>query len=89
MKIAGLFFDDENLEKMDKHGINALEVEQACSGPHVVNPCKFGRYVLYGQAQNGKYVKVILEYLGKAQYRPVTAYEMTASDKQRFKKKIK
>ena len=79
----------KNIEKIYIHGINPTEVEQACSGIHMMFQGKFGRYILFGQAQSGKYIKVILENCGKAQYRPITAYEMTAKEKQKYRRKIR
>ncbi len=89
MKIGGLQWDDENIEHIGGHGITPSEVEDVCFGPHIAYPARYGRYLIYGKAYHGKYIKVVLEHLYEIMFRPKTAYPMTESEKKNHRKKIK
>lgn len=89
MKIGGLQWDDENIEHVNKHGINPSEVEDVCFGPHLAFPGKYGRHLVYGKTCHGKYILVVLEHLYKITFRPITSYPMSERDKKNYRKRIK
>ena len=85
MKITGLEWDDINLEHIiGEHGISPKEVEDICFGPHYTFTAKYKRKAVYGQAESGRYLLVILERLYANIYRPLTARNMTQSERGKY-----
>ena len=87
MKIISLEWNEDDVEHTACHGINPTEVEDVCFNPHIAVKGRFGRYVLYGQSSAGRFIKVILEKLYDHIFRPVTALDMTESEKHNYKLK--
>ncbi|MFC1990495.1 hypothetical protein ACFLVW_08135 [Chloroflexota bacterium] len=89
MRINELQWDDINIEHIEGgHNITVKEVEDVCFEEHIVFPARNQRYVVYGQANNGKYLMVILESLYGSIFRPITAREMTESEKKNYRKRL-
>lgn len=44
------------------------------------------RYRLYGQTADGRYLFIVLEYVKGTVYKPITARDMTAAEKRKFRK---
>ena len=89
MNIAGLQWDDINTEHIwGKHRITPKGVEDVCYEEHIAFPAKNRRYVLYGQAVNGRYLMVVVEPLYDSVFRPITAREMTVSEKKNYRKRV-
>ena len=61
MKISTLNWDDENIEHVARHNVNPKEVEDVCFGLHISRKVWGQRYVLSGQADNGRYLNVVVE----------------------------
>ena len=89
MKIGGLEWDDANLEHIARHAITPAEVEDVCFGTHIAYHGKHARYVLYGQADNGKYIMLVLMHSYGTVLRPITAREMSESEKHAYRKSIR
>lgn len=88
MIIDSLEWDDENIEHINRHHVHPEEVEDACFGKHIAYPGEKNRYVLYGQTEEGRYLKVVLESVFRKRYRPITAFNMSDSEKHNFRKRI-
>ena len=89
MRIDELHWYNGNIEHISKHGISPIEVEDICSGPHLVYPASYGRYDLYGQTEHGKYVRVILRCNYDRVFEVRTAYEMTERQKKNYRRQMK
>ncbi len=89
MRIKGLCWDDENIDHIAQHGVSPKEVEDVCSGLHFSRKIRNQRYMLSGQAANGKYLNVILEPIGKGFFRPKTAFEMSETYKHSYRKRLR
>ena len=90
MKIDSLNWDDENIEHIiSKHDVTPAEVEDVCFGRHVAYSGENDRYIIYGQTDNGRYLKVVLEHLYGTRFRPITAFDMSKSEKQNYRKRFK
>ena len=86
MIIHGLQWDDNNLEHIIVgHRIQPVEVEDICFGRHYAISAKYSRKALYGQAESGRYLMIILERLNDAVYRPITARNMTVAERRKYK----
>ena len=81
--IESLQIDDHVLDKIEtKHHISFAEVEEAClfRGRHVRRG-REGLYKVFSRTVAGRYILVVLAYLGRGNWRVVTARDMT--DKER------
>lgn len=88
--IESLEIDDHILDKIEsKHGITFNEVEEAClSDKRHVRRGREDLCKLFSQTAAGRYLLVVLVYLGESTWKVVTAREMTDGEKQLYKKSI-
>ena len=87
MRIKRLKWDERNIFHIARHGITVKDVEDVCSGRHIARKVK-DRYLIYGETEAGRHILVVLE---KTEYnfRPITARDMSKSEKRIYKKKVK
>lgn len=90
-------WDDGNIGKNAKHGVEDWEIEEACQDPRsriisyqFVDSEK--RYILLGRAStSGKYLRVVYarreNWSGELLIRPISAVEMNASQRRQYRKK--
>jgi len=82
-----LVWDDENEEHIARHRVSIWEVESLLS-----HHCHFrrhrGRFLGYGQTADGRYLMVVLEALGMGTWRPVTARDMTQTERRLLQRHI-
>ena len=88
MKISGLEWDDGNIEHIIRHSVTPPEIEDVSFGRHLAYSGKNDRYILYGQTDGGRYLKVILERRHGNHYRPVTAFDMSNHEKHNYRKRL-
>ena len=88
MIIEGLEWDDVNVEHIARHHVNPEEVEDVCFGLHISENAGNQRYVLSGQTAVGRYLNVVVERVGKALFRPITAFETSDGYKSAYKKRL-
>ena len=88
MYIESLEIDDHILDKIEtKHGITFEEVEEAClSDRRHIRRSREGLYKLFSQTAAGRYVLVVLIYLGSGNWKVVTAREMTDMERRLYSK---
>jgi len=86
--IESLEVDDHILDKIEtKHGITFEEVEEAClSDRRHIRRSREGLYKLFSQTTAGRYVLVVLVYLGSNNWKVVTAREMTDTERRLYGK---
>jgi uncharacterized DUF497 family protein len=76
----------------EKHQVSRLEVEECLVNRrnvrlrHKKNPA---RSIVLGATENGRLLKIILEFQGQGRYFLITALEMEPKEKRRYGKKIK
>ncbi len=88
MIISELQWDDENIEHIIRHNVNAQEVEDVCFGVHLSTSEGKQRYILSGQSVSGRYLDVVIERISKGLFRPITAFEMSENYKNRYRKRL-
>jgi len=88
MYIESLEIDDHILEKIEtKHGVTFREAEEAClSDERHIRRSREGLYKLFSQTAAGRYVLVVLIYLGSGNWKIVTAREMTDTERRLYSK---
>ena len=87
MRLVRLCWDDENREHIARHGVSSQEVEEACRGRPKVLRGRCGRYLVLGRTAEGRYLLVVLTYLGRGEARPITAREMDERERALFRGK--
>jgi uncharacterized protein len=85
MHIDNLDWTDSNLDHIIvRHGISLTEIEDVCFGQHYACSAKYKRKAVYGQASSGRYLLVVLEKMNRQTFRPITARNMTPSERRKY-----
>ena len=90
MRIDEIIWPEERIEHIARHGVTPDEVEEACFGKSLVQRAKSEGenpvYYLLGQTTAGRYLFCVVIRFPDGNGYPVTAREMTASEKRRYRK---
>jgi uncharacterized DUF497 family protein len=89
MTIDELVWPDDRVDHIARHGVSPEEVEHVCFGKPLVRRAKSQGenpvYYVQGQTEAGRYLFcVVIRFPDGIGY-PVTAREMTAKEKRRFR----
>ncbi len=90
MAIHEFVWPEERIEHIARHGVTPEEVEEVCFGRSLVQRTKSeGRnpvYYILGQTEAGRYLFCVVIGFSDGKGYPVTAREMTAKEKRRYRK---
>ncbi len=90
MRIDEIIWPQERVEHIARHGITPEEVEEACFGKSLVQRARSEGenpvYYVLGQTAAGRYLFCVVIRFPDGNGYPVTAREMTASEKRRYLK---
>jgi len=87
MYIAELLWDAYRIEHVAHHNVEPEEVQEVCDDPnHWAHRQGQTRYRLYGQTIAGRYLFVVLERKSGNLFEPITARDMTLSERSSFRK---
>ena len=91
MLIDRLYWKDHIVEKIiGCHGVMPEEVEEVIyDGNPEVRRSQQNRFLIYGQSMSGRYLFVVVEEESKGDFVPVTARDMSNSEKRAYKKRRK
>ena len=87
MIIESLQWDEININHISRHNISYEEVEEVCFNDDInprIEKGREDRYYILGQTFAGRYIFVVIKYLGKGKARPITARDMNNSERKRF-----
>jgi uncharacterized DUF497 family protein len=91
--IRKIIWKDQFVEKLEqKHGVSVVEVEEVLSGKPLVRRVARGRtknedvYSALGQTFAGRYLVVFQIYKGHGVVLPISAREMTSSERKYYEK---
>ena len=87
MRIKRLNWDKRNVFHIARHGITVKDVEDACSDRHIARKVR-DRYLIYAETKAGRHIFIVLEKTGD-NFRPITARDVSESEKKIYKKKMK
>jgi len=87
VRIKRLNWDKRNVFHIARHGITVKDVEDVCSGKHIARKVK-DRYLIYGETKAGRHIFIVLEKTGD-NFKPITARDVSESEKKIYKKKMK
>jgi uncharacterized protein len=89
MTIDEFVWPGDRIEHIARHGVEPQEVEQVCFGRSLVRRAKSkGKgpvYYVQGQTDVGRYLFCVVIRLPDGAGYPVTARDMTANEKRRFR----
>jgi uncharacterized DUF497 family protein len=90
-EIEGFDWDAANVGHILRHAVTPFEVEEVAGRPHVTIPAKTihgeERWKLFGKTASDRYL-VLVFTIRRKRCRPVTAYEMNASERRRYAPQI-
>jgi uncharacterized DUF497 family protein len=87
VRIKRLQWDKRNILHIACHGITVKDVEDVCSCKHIARKTK-DRHLIYGETEAGKPIFIALEKTGDS-FRPITARDMSESEKKIYNKRVK
>lgn len=89
MTIHDFVWPEDRIEHIARHGVEPTEVEQVCFGQSLVRRAKSEGdnpvYYVLGQTEAGRYLLCVVIRFPDGKGYPVTAREMTANEKHRFR----
>ncbi len=90
MRIEQLIWPAERVEHIARHGVTPEEVEEACFGTPFARKGKTRGenpvYYVLGQSDAGRYLFCVVIGFPDGNGYPVTARDMTATEKRRYRK---
>ena len=90
MRIDAFIWPEERVEHIARHGVTPEEVEEVCFGKCLVQRAKSEGenpvYYVLGQTEAGRYLLCVVIRFPDGNGYPVTAREMTAKEKRRYRK---
>ena len=90
MYISHLEWDEDRIEHIARHNVEQNEVWEVCEDSlHLARRHGTNRYLVYGRTLTGRYLFVVLENIQGSIYKPITARNMTAQEKQNFRRRRK
>lgn len=87
MNIKGFNWDARNIGHIAKHDVTPEEVEEVFAYKPKIRKGRGKRYYAKGQTFAGRYLFVVFEILKYNRCRPISAREMTASERRAFRRK--
>ena len=88
MRIESISWDDGTIAHIARHSVEPAEVEEALfeRAPHVFKT-KNNRHIALGQAGNGRYLTVILEYIGEHRAKVITGRAMSEAERKLYRRR--
>jgi len=87
MYIRELVWDDYRIDHIARHDVEPFEVEDVCDSVLTVTFRQGkNRYRVYGQTAEGRYLFIVLERLNNSRFKPITARDMTPSEKSKIRR---
>lgn len=86
--VEGFIWLNWVVEKLiQKHGVEPEEVEEAFFNvPYKVRKASSGKYLLYGQSDNGRYLFIVFTWVGR-RIKVISARDMTLSERRYYQRK--
>jgi uncharacterized DUF497 family protein len=88
MKIDWLVWDQRTKIHIARHGIQLEETEEIIQQRHHIRKARKGYYAVQGQTYSGRYLLLIVDYLGDGRAYVVTARELTDSERYQFRRTL-
>jgi uncharacterized protein len=86
VKAYRFWWDDENIEHIANHGVEPFEAETVIANASLIRKAGQGKYLAYGQTDDGRYLLVVFAPKERDRLRVVTARDMTAGEKRNLRR---
>ena len=90
LRLTEIDWREDHIQHVARHHVDPQEVEEACfsSACHIeTGRGGGGVYYVTGQTATGRYLMIVIRYLGRGRANVITAREMDNHEKARFKKR--
>lgn len=90
MRVTNLEWDEDNIFHIARHEVSPEEAEEACfSYSSCIEKAKGELYYITGQTEAGRYLFLVVKYIGRGKAKVITARDMDRKEKARYKKRRK
>jgi uncharacterized DUF497 family protein len=89
MQQAHFEWDDQNVDHIARHGVEPDEAEAVLDNSPLVLQTGEGRYLAYGETDNGRYLLVVFVRKSGGVMRVITARDLTDAEKKRYRRRRK
>ena len=90
MQVTNIEWYEENISHIARHGVSPEETEEVCfSRSSCIETGKGELYYITGQTEAGRYLFIVVKYLGHGKAKVITARDMDGKEKARYKKRRK
>lgn len=88
LRVKDIQWNDSTVSHIARHGVDPTEVEEVCfeNRPFVLR-AKYNRYFALGQTKSGRYLAIILEYVGQNRAKVITARAMSEAERRLYKRR--
>ena len=88
MHVQRFEWDSRNTEHIGRHAVEPVDAEAVCrSQRSVVVRGREGRYLVYGQTPEGRYLSTVLHAYGGGVVRVITSRDMSDSERQFYQRR--
>lgn len=77
-------WDAKNTDHIAQHRVLPEEAEEACAHRPLILRSRYGRYLVLGQTESGRYLTVVIQPKPGGIVRVITAREMNNAERQRY-----
>jgi uncharacterized DUF497 family protein len=89
MRRISIDWDEDSIDHIWKHHVEPEEVEETLGGRYFFRRGRERTYYVLGRSESGRYLFVVLSRKPSGNYRVVTTRDMTAAERQWFRKRVK
>jgi len=86
LHISGFEWNEWNIEHIAQHAVTPQEVEEACYNQAVFRKTTGGLYLVYGQADAGRYLFIVVRYKAGGLVYVITARPMNKNEQKYYRK---
>jgi hypothetical protein len=84
LQIKEFAWDDSIIDHIAEHGISPQEVEEAAYYSPLIFRGRQNRHYVLGRTVFGRYLMIVIEYLGQGRAKVITARDMDKRERRRF-----
>jgi len=85
--IKEIVWDEHNILHIAAHRVVPQEVEEVCFAKNIIFKSRQNRYCVFGRIDAGRYLFIVVIFLGKGRGKVITARDMDKMEKRLFRKK--
>lgn len=87
MRAADFDWDEHNMNHIARHGVEPDETEAVLDNAPLILHSEDGKYLAYGQTDEGRYLLVVFVRKLAASVRVISARDMTEAEKKRRRRR--